>query len=146
MSEINTLANSLIFSIKKEEELKEKIAKLKEKYLSEVEAELKEVTSLIGDTRIELGKLLHESGEKNIEVDDYKITGRYQKKVVIKDDEQAISWIKSNSRLTNKEWIKVKESLDKTKFKKFAEIELMKGTKIEGVEEEETYTTMVKKS
>ena len=133
--------------IGRSELLEAKVAAEYAKVAKKVKAEQFEIDNLskqIKEERSSLGKLLDKNGIKTHKTEDYTASLKVTRNVIIEDDDKAMGWVKSQKNITNKDYIRVKESLDKAVFKKFAKLQLAKGVKIEGVKSEEQCTIAFK--
>lgn len=149
MNIIETKAQELINLVEAADKLKAKIDIIKAEKLAPLSDELKVIDEQSDILRKELANLLVENNQKEIKVGKIKLVEKTTlNKIVIKDDVAVINWIKSQKSLTNKDWIKISETLEKTKFKKFVELklaELEKGHQLEiaGVDVVDEHTVAV---
>ena len=99
----------------------------------------------VAELRFSLGEMMKNSDETSVDTKNYTATCKVSKDVLsIIDDEVALKWVKNQKGITNKDYIKVKESLDKVKFKKLAQLEIAKGNEVEGVKVEDSYSVSIK--
>lgn len=137
---INKIELLMLESEKLDNQIEKKMEKIKP-ILSERDEKLSEINSL----RSELTQIMRDTDEKNVETTLHKVSRRDTTKVQILDDNAVIEWIKKTPNVRKSDYVVVKEQLNKTPFKSYAKVELMKGKEIDGVKLEESSTVSFKK-